>query len=39
MNVRIAAAAYAVPDDSDTVEAILEREKDRVEATLAPLSP
>ncbi len=39
MNVRIAAAAYAVPDDGDTVEAVLEREKDRVEATLAPLSP
>lgn len=38
MNVRIASAAYAVPPDSEAVEAVLERERDRVEATLAPLS-
>jgi 3-oxoacyl-[acyl-carrier-protein] synthase III len=39
MNVRIAAAAYAVPPDGETVEAVLLRERDRVEATLAPLTP
>jgi 3-oxoacyl-[acyl-carrier-protein] synthase-3 len=39
MNVRIASAAYAVPPDSETVEAVLVRERDRVETTLAPLSP
>jgi 3-oxoacyl-[acyl-carrier-protein] synthase-3 len=39
MNVRIAAAAYAVPDDEEAVAAVLERERDRVQATLAPLSP
>jgi len=39
MNVRIAAAAYAVPPDSEAVEAVLERERERVERTLAPLSP
>jgi len=39
INVRIAAAAYAVPSDGEDVEAILDRERDRVEATLAPLSP
>jgi 3-oxoacyl-[acyl-carrier-protein] synthase-3 len=39
MNVRIASAAYAVPPDEEAVEAILVRERDRVEATLAPLSP
>jgi 3-oxoacyl-[acyl-carrier-protein] synthase III len=38
MNVRIASAAYAVPPDSEAVEAVLERERERVEATLAPLS-
>ncbi len=38
-NVRIASAAYAVPSDSETVEAILERERVRVETALAPLSP
>jgi len=37
--VRIASAAYAVPSDSEAVEAILERERTRVETTLAPLSP
>ena len=39
MNVRIAAAAYAVPSGEETVAVVLERERDRVEATLAPLSP
>jgi 3-oxoacyl-[acyl-carrier-protein] synthase III len=38
MNVRIASAAYAVPPDGETVEAVLERERDRVQTTLAPLS-
>jgi 3-oxoacyl-[acyl-carrier-protein] synthase-3 len=38
-NVRIASAAYAVPPDDEAVEAVLERERTRVEATLAPLSP
>jgi len=37
--VRIASAAYAVPPGVETVEAILERERTRVETTLAPLSP
>jgi 3-oxoacyl-[acyl-carrier-protein] synthase-3 len=39
MNVRIASAAYAVPPDVEAVEAVLERERTRVETTLAPLSP
>ena len=39
MNVRIAAAAYAVPPDDEAVEAILERERIRVETSLSPLSP
>jgi len=39
MNVRIASAAYAVPPDSESVDAVLERERDRVRTTLAPLSP
>ncbi|MGA2005913.1 MAG: 3-oxoacyl-[acyl-carrier-protein] synthase III C-terminal domain-containing protein [Terriglobales bacterium] len=39
MNVRIASAAYAVPPDDEAVEAVLERERTRVETTLAPLSP
>jgi 3-oxoacyl-[acyl-carrier-protein] synthase III len=38
MNVRIASAAYAVPPDVEAVEAVLERERTRVETTLAPLS-
>jgi 3-oxoacyl-[acyl-carrier-protein] synthase-3 len=37
-NVRIASAAYAVPVESEDVEAVLERERDRVRTTLAPLS-
>jgi 3-oxoacyl-[acyl-carrier-protein] synthase-3 len=39
MNVRIAAAAYAVPPDHEAVEDVLERERTRIEATLSPLSP
>jgi 3-oxoacyl-[acyl-carrier-protein] synthase III len=39
MNVRIAAAAYAVPPDDEAVEAVLERERIRVETSLSPLSP
>ena len=39
MNVRIASAAYAVPPDVEAVEAVLQRERTRVETTLAPLSP
>ncbi len=38
-NVRIASAAYAVPPDGEAVEAVLERERDRVRTTLASLSP
>lgn len=39
MHVRIAAAAYSVPPDDEAVEAVLERERIRVETSLAPLSP
>jgi 3-oxoacyl-[acyl-carrier-protein] synthase-3 len=39
MNVRIAAAAYAVPLDDEAVEAVLERERTRIERALSPLSP
>jgi 3-oxoacyl-[acyl-carrier-protein] synthase-3 len=39
LNVRIAAAAYAVPPDEENVAEILEREQRRVETTLASLSP
>jgi 3-oxoacyl-[acyl-carrier-protein] synthase-3 len=38
INVNIASAAYAVPSDEEKVEDILERERLRVETTLAPLS-
>lgn len=38
MNVRIAAAAYAVPPQSESVDAIVARENARVEAALAPLT-
>jgi len=38
MKVRIASAAYAVPRESENVEAVLSRERDRVEAALASLS-
>jgi 3-oxoacyl-[acyl-carrier-protein] synthase III len=39
MNVRLAAAAYAVPPTDEAVEAVLERERIRVETSLSPLSP
>jgi 3-oxoacyl-[acyl-carrier-protein] synthase III len=39
MNVRIAAAAYAVPPDDEAVEVVLQRERTRVETALSPLSP
>jgi 3-oxoacyl-[acyl-carrier-protein] synthase III len=39
MNVRIAATAYAIPPDDEAVEAVLERERTRVETSLSPLSP
>lgn len=39
MNVRIAAAAYAVPPDDEAVETVLKRERTRVETSLSPLSP
>ena len=39
MNVRIAAAAYAVPPDDEAVEAVFDRERTRVEAALSPLCP
>jgi 3-oxoacyl-[acyl-carrier-protein] synthase III len=39
MNVRIAAASYAVPPDDEAVDAVLERERPRIETALAPLSP
>jgi 3-oxoacyl-[acyl-carrier-protein] synthase III len=39
MNVRIAAAAYALPPDDEAVDAILARERTRIETALAPLSP
>jgi 3-oxoacyl-[acyl-carrier-protein] synthase-3 len=39
MNVRIAAAAYAVPPDDEAVDAVLERERTRIETTLSVLSP
>lgn len=37
-DVRIAGAAYALPPESETVADILERERRRVDAVLAPLS-
>jgi 3-oxoacyl-[acyl-carrier-protein] synthase III len=39
MDVRIASAAYAVPPADEAVEAVLERERDRIESVLSPLSP
>jgi 3-oxoacyl-[acyl-carrier-protein] synthase-3 len=39
MNVRIAAAAYAIPPDDEAVDAVLERERTRIETALSPLSP
>jgi 3-oxoacyl-[acyl-carrier-protein] synthase III len=39
MNVRIAAATYAVAPDDEAVAAVLERERTRIERALSPLSP
>ncbi|MGA8503726.1 MAG: 3-oxoacyl-[acyl-carrier-protein] synthase III C-terminal domain-containing protein [Candidatus Sulfotelmatobacter sp.] len=39
MNVRIAAAAFAVPPEDEAVEAVLERERTRIETALSALSP
>jgi 3-oxoacyl-[acyl-carrier-protein] synthase-3 len=39
IKVRIAAAAYAVPPDAETVDAVLERERSRIESVLSLLSP
>ncbi len=39
MALRIASTAYAVPPDIETVETVIEREKERVEASLRPLTP
>ncbi len=39
MNVRIASAAYVLPENEESVEAILNAEKDRVAQALAPLTP
>ena len=39
MNVRIAAAAYAVPPDDEAVEAVLERERTRVENVAFSVEP
>ena len=39
MNVRIAAAAYAIPPGDEAVDAVLERERTRIETTLSVLSP
>jgi 3-oxoacyl-[acyl-carrier-protein] synthase-3 len=39
MTFRIASSAYALPDRIEQVETVLERERPRVEAALAPLSP
>ena len=38
-NVRMAAAAYAVPPDDEAVDAVFERERSRIDTALAPLSP
>ncbi|HZR65464.1 MAG TPA: 3-oxoacyl-[acyl-carrier-protein] synthase III C-terminal domain-containing protein [Terriglobales bacterium] len=39
MNVRIAAAAYAIATGEEVVDDILERERSRIESALSPLSP
>jgi 3-oxoacyl-[acyl-carrier-protein] synthase-3 len=39
LNVRIAAAAYAVAPDDEAVDAVVQREQVRIEAALSPLSP
>ena len=36
-DARIVSAAYAVPTDVETVDAVMERERDRIDAALAPL--
>jgi 3-oxoacyl-[acyl-carrier-protein] synthase-3 len=38
MNVRIAAASYAIAPDDEAVDAIMERERVRIETALSPLS-
>lgn len=37
MNIRIAGASYVVPPDVETVDTIMERERERIEAALRPL--
>ena len=39
MNVRIASAAYVLPENEESVAAILDAEEERVREALAPLSP
>lgn len=39
MNVRLVAAAYAIPPGEEAVDAIMEREQARIEKALSPLSP
>jgi 3-oxoacyl-[acyl-carrier-protein] synthase III len=39
MNVRIAAAAFAIPPDDEAVEAVLARERSRIETALSALGP
>jgi 3-oxoacyl-[acyl-carrier-protein] synthase III len=39
MNVRIAAAAYAVPPHDEAVGTVFERERTRIERALSPLTP
>jgi 3-oxoacyl-[acyl-carrier-protein] synthase-3 len=39
MNVRIAAAAYAIAPEDEAVDTVLQREQIRIEAALSPLSP
>lgn len=39
INVRIAAAAYAIPPDDEAVDAVMVREQSRIERALSPLSP
>jgi 3-oxoacyl-[acyl-carrier-protein] synthase-3 len=39
MNVRIAAAAYAIAPEEEAVDAILRREEARIERALSPLNP
>jgi len=39
VNVRIASAAYVLPENEESVESILNEEKERVREALAPLTP